>query len=297
MEVARVLAARNIVGESPAWSAAEGALYWVDIVSKQVHRLKHGLKDNHLDTWDMPEWTCGVTPTARGDLLVALEHDLKRFDTDNHILSDWLTLPEEPTDNRNNELKCDPRGRLWLGTMQNNIAPDGSGTDITASSGALYCILPDKTVTQQLTGIGISNTLAWSADEQAFYFADSLANTLWRFDIDMTSTTLSQQSTFFAPDNLGAPDGSAIDVDGYLWNSRFGAGCVVRLAPDGSIDTRIDLPAKNPTSCAFGGDDLKTLYITSARFGLAESELDDDQGALFAIQVDTPGLAVPAFAI
>lgn len=293
MEVARVLAARNTVGESPAWSAAEGALYWVDIVSKRVQRLRNG----QIDTWEMPEWTCGVTPTARGDLLVALEHDLKRFDTASYALSDWLSLPQEPADNRNNELKCDPKGRLWLGTMQNNIAPDGSGTDITESSGALYCILPDKTVVQKLTGIGISNTLAWSPDETHFYFADSMANQLWQYDIDMSSTKLSKQTTLFSPDNLGAPDGSAIDADGYLWNTRFGAGCVVRLAPDGSIDIRVDLPAKNPTSCAFGGDDLKTLYITSARFGLAESELDDDQGALFAIHADTPGLAVPAFGI
>lgn len=293
MEVARVLAARNTVGESPAWSAAEGALYWVDIVSKRVQRLRNG----QIDTWEMPEWTCGVTPTVRGDLLVALEHDLKRFDTASYALSDWLSLPQEPADNRNNELKCDPKGRLWLGTMQNNIAPDGSGTDITESSGALYCILPDKTVVQKLTGIGISNTLAWSPDETHFYFADSMANQLWQYDIDMSSTKLSKQTTLFSPDNLGAPDGSAIDADGYLWNTRFGAGCVVRLAPDGSIDIRVDLPAKNPTSCAFGGDDLKTLYITSARFGLAESELDDDQGALFAIHADTPGLAVPAFGI
>lgn len=293
MEVARVLAARNIVGESPAWSAAEGALYWVDIVSKRVHRLKN----DQLDTWNMPEWTCGVMPTARGDLLIALEHDLKRFDTNAHTLTDWLTLPDEPSDNRNNELKCDPRGRLWLGTMQNNIAPDGSGTDITASSGALYCILPDKTIIQKLAGIGISNTLAWSPDEQYFYFADSLVNKLWRFAMDMDEAILSQQNIFFSPDNLGAPDGSAIDADGYLWNTRFGASCVVRLAPDGSIDTRIDLPAKNPTSCAFGGDDLKMLFVTSARFGVADSDLDDDQGALFAINVDTPGLAVPAFDI
>lgn len=297
MDVARVLAAHNIVGESPAWSAAEGALYWVDIVSKRLYRLE----GNQLDSWDMPEWTCGVTPTARGDLLVALEHDLKRFDTHTQTLTDWLTLPDEPADNRNNELKCDPHGRLWLGTMQNNIAPDGSGTDITASSGALYCISADKTITQKLTGIGIANTLAWSPAEQHFYFADSLVNKLWRFAIAMDSSDLSQQTTFFAPDNLGAPDGSAIDADGYLWNTRFGAGCVVRLAPDGSIDTRIDLPAKNPTSCAFGGADLSTLYVTSARFGLADSqldsELDDDQGALFAVQVDTPGLAVPAFDI
>jgi len=293
MEIARVLAAHNIVGESPAWSAAEGALYWVDIVSKRVHRLK----GDQRDTWDMPEWTCGVTPTARGDLLIALERDLKRFDTDTQVFTDWLTLPEEPAGNRNNELKCDPRGRLWLGTMQNNIAADGSGTDITASSGALYCISPDKTITQKLTKIGISNTLAWSPDEQHFYFADSMANKLWRFDIDMDSADLNQQTTFFAPDNLGAPDGSAIDADGYLWNARFGASCVVRLAPDGSVDTRIDLPAKNPTSCAFGGDDMKTLYVTSARFGLADGDLDDDQGAVFAIQVDAPGLAVPAFDI
>ncbi|MEM6431715.1 MAG: SMP-30/gluconolactonase/LRE family protein [Deinococcota bacterium] len=293
MEVARVLAARNIVGESPVWSAAEGALYWVDIVGKYLHRLK----GEQLDSWQMPEWTCGVTPTARGDLLLALTHNLKRFDTDTQTLTDWLSLSDEPSENRNNELKCDPRGRLWLGTMQNNIAPDGSGTDITASSGALYCISADKTIHQKYTGVGISNTLAWSPDEQHFYFADSLANKLWRFDIDMETAVLSEQTTFFSPDDLGAPDGSAMDAEGYVWNTRFGAGCVVRLAPDGRVDTRIDLAAKNPTSCAFGGDDLKTLYITSARFGLTESELDDDQGALFALQVDTPGLAVPAFDI
>ena len=139
--------------------------------------------------------------------------------------------------------------------------------------------------------IGFANGPCFSLDGRTLYLADSLERTIWAYDYDPKSAQISNERVFFSGFSRGHPDGSATDAEGYLWNCRFAGGCVVRVAPDGRIDRVLEVPARNVTTCAFGGKDLKTLYITTAEMMTDES--DRLAGSLFALDVDVPG--APAF--
>ena len=200
--------------------------------------------------------------------------------------------------NRSNEAKCDSAGRLWLGTMQNNLEPDGSPKAMTANTGALYKVLADGTWTRMVDGVGLSNTLAWSPDGRLFYYGDTLSNVISVFDCDPATGRISGQRPLSDAPVPGACDGSAIDEEGFLWNARFGGGAVVRFAPDGRVDRVIETPVANPTSCCFGGPDLATLYVTSARFLLTEAQLRErpHEGAVLAIRAGVRGTPSCRFA-
>lgn len=283
---------KNIVGEAPFWSAKEQALYWVDIIEKTLNRLT--VEEGEIKTWYFPELVCGAVLRENGEILIALRHTLGSFNIDTEQFTPLLDVESEIPTNRNNEMKCDPEGRLWLGTMQDNVCEDGSGKEISNSAGNLYCIYPDLRIEKRREGIGISNTLAWSPDDSTFYFADSMADTIWSHDYDKKTGEISNKKVILSNTNMGVPDGSAMDNDGWLWNTRFGEGCVLRISPDGLQIERYDLPITNPTSCAFGGADLSILYITSACFTLSEEQLaeNENEGGIIALQTKVMGLPV-----
>jgi sugar lactone lactonase YvrE len=190
---------------------------------------------------------------------------------------------------RFNDAKIDPRGSLWVGTMRNNVGPEGENLDVQCTDGVLYRIDPDGSVTEWMDGIGISNTLAWSPDRSTFYFGDTIANTIYAFEFDQGSGAISNRRSFLDQYQHGLPDGSAMDSEGCLWNTRPYASCLIRIRPDGSIDRTVPLPVSKPTTCAFGGEDMRTLFITSAR---SEHRLS---GSLFALKTDVPGVTVDRF--
>jgi sugar lactone lactonase YvrE len=194
---------------------------------------------------------------------------------------------------RANESRTDSRGRLWLGTMQNNIGPNREDLPVTTSIGTLHRIDPDGRATLFLDRIGISNTLVWSPDDTTLYFGDTVENRIEAFDFDAEQGTLSNRRPFVTG-GPGGPDGSGIDEEGCLWTARWGASCLIRYRPDGTEDRRIDLPVIQPTSCVFGGSDLSTLYITSARVSLRQPGRLD--GAVLAIQPGVKGLPCHPFA-
>ena len=170
-----------------------------------------------------------------------------------------------------------------MGTMRNNVSPEGEDVEVPFTKGVLYRIDPDGGVSEWKHEIGISNTVAWSPAGDRFYFGDSIANVIWSFAYDKTTGNISHETRFleFA---RGLPDGSTVDAEGYLWNTRPYAGCVVRISPGGDLDLTIELPVPNPTTCTFGGADRKTLYITSAGTGQRLS------GSLFAVRTSVEGL-------
>jgi len=180
---------------------------------------------------------------------------------------------------------------LWVGTMQNNVAPDGSPVDIANDAGRLYRIAPDGAVTRLTEDrFGITNTLAWTPDGRLLT-ADTMANTLYSYPIE--NSRLGPRRTLLENFPRGLPDGSALDAEGALWNCRVvGGACVIRILPDGTVDRIIDLPCTWPTSCAFGGEDLRTLFITSARFTMSPEHLaaNPSEGALFAVDPGVGGL-------
>lgn len=284
----------DVCGEGPVWHAGEQALYWTDINRFLIHR--YDATDESVKSWFFEEPVTALVLTDREDTLaVALGSRLILWEPVSDArhehgfrLAGW---PEV----RCNDGRADPRGSLWIGTMRNNVGADGSGGEAGGKDGVLYRIDPDGTVSEWKRGVGISNTLAWSPAGDKFYFADSLENKVFVYDYDGKSGDIENERVFWADFKRGSPDGSNMDQGGHLWNCRFYGKCVVRLKPDGSIDKIIEMPVQNITSCTFGGVDLKTLYITTARANAPAG--DRLAGGLFAMRTEVAGLAENRFRI
>lgn len=287
-DVALVGTSRDLVGESPFWDAARQRLAWVDIVGRRVRVLD--VKTADMRTYEMPDYPTAIALAGYGEgAVLTCGNDVGRFDISTGEFRAFAT-PEIGAGRsmRLNEGKCDPSGRFWTASMDNNLNPDGSARQMRGSRGRLFRVDADGTTTPFIdASLGIPNTMAWSPDRATFYFGDTLLNTIWAFDYDDVEGTIANQR-IFAEGGPGLPDGSGIDADGFLWNARFSAGCLIRFAPDGRQDRIVELPAQNPTACTFGGPDLSTLYVTSGRFGIDEpSEAD---GALMRIETEFRGL-------
>lgn len=278
-------------GEAPLWSEDEQTVYWTDINRFLIHRLE---PSGAVRTWLFDEPVVSLAPTAQsGTLLVALGSRLTLWQPQSGELRDQgFRLPGWPAV-RLNDGHADPHGSFWAGSMRNNVGPDGSPGKAGGTDGALFRIDPDGAVSEWQHGIGIANTMAWSPDASRFYFADTLRNAIYVFDYDRATGSIDNRRPFFTDFGRGVPDGSAVDREGFLWNCRHGGGCVVRIAPDGSLDRVIEIPAQNITSCTFGGRDRTTLYITSA--GLDAPSGDRFAGSLFALETDVQGLAENRF--
>ena len=176
--------------------------------------------------------------------------------------------------------------------MQNNVAPDGAYMDIEQSTGVLYKVEPDLRIVPMEGGVGISNATCWSPDHRTMYFADTLLGAIHAYDFDLELGAISNKRVFAKPDSLGFPDGATVDAEGYVWNARWEGGSLIRFAPDGAVDAVVAIPASRVTCCAFGGDDLDTLYVTTSRLHLTEQELAEQPqaGGIFALKPGVKGL-------
>jgi sugar lactone lactonase YvrE len=281
-------------GEGAVWHAAERAVYWTDINRFLIHRFTP--VDQCVRTWFFDEPVTALVLTNRDDVLaVVLGSRLILWEPAADIRREHgFHLPDSPKV-RFNDARADPRGSLWVGSMRNNVNPDGSAGEAGGTDGVLYRVDPDGRVTIWRRDLGISNTLAWSPDQRRFYSGDSLANTIWSYDYDPDTGNVSGERPFLQDFSRGLPDGSTVDSEGYLWNCRFFGGCIVRVAPDGKIDRVVEMPVKNVTTCTFGGADRKTLYITTAS---AEAPPSDRlAGGLYAMQTDGAGQAENRFSV
>lgn len=281
-------------GEGAVWSCEENALYWTDINRFLIHRLT--LNDGCVKTWFFDEPVTTLVLTDRdGVLAVALGSKVILWQPQSDARREHgFHLPGWPAV-RLNDGRADPRGSLWLGSMRNNVNPDGSVGEDGGNDGILYRIDPNGSVSEWKRGIGISNTLAWSPDQTKFYFADTLANEIRVYEYDRNTGEIGRERPFLAGFERGSPDGSTVDSQGYLWNCRYGGGCIVRVAPNGTIDRVIEMPVSNITTCTFGGSDYKTLYITTASLGAGPGERL--AGGLFALRTEIPGQSENRFRI
>lgn len=284
--------AGNGVGESPVWD--DGVLRWVDIPAGAVFAMT---PDGAVSGIDVGDLACFVALRRRGGAVVGLHRQLAYLDFDTGSTTTFLDPEPDRRQNRFNDAGVDPAGRLWFSTMQNNITDEGGETPVTEATGALYRLDPDGSCRRMLDGVGLPNTLAWTPDGSTMYFGDTMANRIRRYELDADGE-ICDATDLHGPPPPGGCDGSALDAQGYLWNARFGAGCVVRFAPDGRVDARVDLPVTNPTSCCFGGPDLRTLYVTSARFGLSDAALAENphEGGVVALDVGVAGRPANRFA-
>ena len=262
-----LLEAKNKLGEGCLWDVEGQCLWWLDIapVSK-LHILDPATGATRH--WSFPMFlTCFALADA-GRLLVGGEHGLYLFDPATGALSDFARPEIDRPQNRGNDGAADAQGRFWFGTMQQNIAPDGSDMDITQNSGALYRVGTDGVSKLMLDGIGVSNGPCWSPDNRTFYFSDSHAQITWAFDFDLDSGELSNRRVFNDSKSHGYPDGATVDNEGFVWSARWEGACVLRLDPKGRIDRIVQMPVTRPTCVVFGGPRLDTLYVTSSAANL-----------------------------
>ncbi len=294
MKIECVVEIQNRVGESPMWSVAEQCLWWVDVRGKTLHRLR---ADGGRDDWQLPDFIGCLALCRSGRLIVAQGNALAFFNPADGALTEFARPEPERPGNRFNDGKCDRLGRFWVGTMVNNFGDDGGDIPIDRADGAFYRLDKDLTMTRVADEMWIPNTVAWSPDDRVFYLGDSIPNTIRAFDFDLQSGSISNPRLFAKNPDPGHLDGSATDAEGFLWNTHWGAGKIVRYHPDGGIDREITFPVPAPSSCIFGGADLDWLYVTTARETLSAEQLADFplSGSVFAFQPGVPGLPEPVF--
>lgn len=263
------------LGETPLWCDQTQKLWWVDIEKPKLQSFDP--ETGKHDFLAMPGTFLGSQAlTKSGDRLVAIDSDLYYLNLKTGVKIPFVQV-ESGMDNRLNDGRVDSKGRLWIGTMDNQY---------TRPNGGLYRVDPDGMVTKMLEGINVSNGIAFSPNNDKFYFTDTRRFKTWVFDFDVDDGVLSNQRLFADYSETGdRPDGACVDVDGCLWNAIFAGSRIVRYRPDGRIDRTINLPVSNPTCLCFGGRDLKTMYISTASKFLSDDQLKSEPlaGALLTI--------------
>jgi sugar lactone lactonase YvrE len=286
----------SLLGESPVWHPDEQALWWCDIPGKALHRW-HAASGAHKQ-WQFPSEPACCAPLAGGDWLLAMRDGLWRFNPANDESTGQRTQlvkpPYDPADERFNDGKADAQGRLWVATIYEPRDPPKA---------ALYRFARGE-LTRVAGDITVGNGLAFSPDGRTLYFSDTKAHTVYAFDFDLGAGAITRRRVFasFAPkvpgQDLasygGRPDGAAVDAHGNYWAAMFEGQRLVQLAPDGRLLRELPLPVRCPTMPCFGGADMRTLYITTARENRPADELAAQPlaGCVLSLRVDVPGLPV-----
>jgi sugar lactone lactonase YvrE len=280
----------SVLGESPLWHPAEQVLYWCDIPGHALNRFDP--KTGAHTHWPFETDVACCAPLMDGGLLLALRTGLVRFDPRTGEHDTLLARPPyDPAVERFNDGKADPQGRMWVGTIHEPREPKA----------ALYR-WADGELARMADGITVSNGLGWSPDARTMYWSDTKAHATYALDFEASDGSIANRRVFAQfpvkqPDQdlatyCGRPDGAAVDAEGHYWAAMFEGKRIVRIAPDGRIVQEIALPVRCPTMLCFGGADLKTLYITTARENRPADELAREPlaGCVLQMRVDVPGL-------
>lgn len=270
------------LGEGPFWSAADDAVWFVDIFGKQIHRFQPGR--TVTQSWSAPAKASFVLPETGGTLLVGLPGAVARFWPDTGAFEALTRLERDHPRNRLNDACIDPHGRLWFGTMDE---------DAQKKSGAIYRWGEDKPQpVQEDCGYCISNGPAFSPDGRTFYATDTLDRVIYRFAVSDDGRLRGKAPLLQFQSRDGYPDGTTVDAEGCLWVAFYGGWCIRRFSPDGALIREVKLPCANVTKLAFGGAGLRTAFVTTARDGLNAQELLEQPlaGGLFAFEAGVSGL-------
>ncbi|WP_084399792.1 SMP-30/gluconolactonase/LRE family protein [Henriciella aquimarina] len=271
-----------LLGQSPVWSPSEGLLWWVDPKRAKLHR--YNPKTGNARRYDLP-LKASVIALARGELLMAGDLEIGFFDPATEEYTQLVFLEGEPSENKINAGGIAPDASFWLATM------DGDEADARS---AWYRLAPDRALERlSLPTVIIPSSACFSPDGGTFYTCDVTEQEIHSFDHDGKHGLSNRRVFATTSAGAGYPDGSAVDSEGCLWNAEWDGGRIVRYRPDGAVDRVVKLPTVRPTGCCFGGKDLKTLYITTARTGLTAFQMDAQPfaGSLFAMETEVPGLA------
>ena len=285
-----ILEAKAELGEGPVWVAEENALYWTDIYGCLLNRLD--VKTGVNRAWPVKDRLGSFALCEGGGFIAALHSGFAYLDVEAGTLS-WVARPlAADASVYLNDGRCDRSGRFyWAGTVDRSKVNKGGSLYRLSAQGTCSCVAADVVIS--------SNGIAFSPDNTVLYYADSRGLVIWRFDHDPATGNISNRTLFATiPEGEGFADGAAVDAEGCYWSARVFGGRILRYRPDGAIDRDIHLPFQNPTMVAFGGPDLRTLYITTSRRNLDEEQLVlQKAGSVFAMRVDVPGLPEPRFQI
>jgi sugar lactone lactonase YvrE len=236
----------------------------------------------------LPEVVGSIAFRKKGGLIAATKSGIHFLDPASGTLEARANPEAQMPENRFNDGRCDRQGRFWAGTMC-DVRRDPTGS--------LYRFDADMTCTKLRNTIIIPNSLAFSPDGRTMYFGDTNRHTIWAYDYEPASGAATRERVF-AETASGRPDGSCVDAQGCLWNAEYGAGRLVRYTPAGKVDRVIEVPVANPTCCCFGGEDLGTLYVTTATQRLTPEDLAKQPlaGSLLALRPGVQGLPEGRFA-
>ncbi len=291
------VSARAELGESPFWHPGEQCLYYCDIVAHRLYRFCP--VKSQLSHWQFNTELASCAPFADGTLLLAMRDGLWRFCPQTQHRTLLSPPPYNPQSQRFNDGKCDPQGRFWVGTLDDQRQPQAG----------LYCATaidllqegPSLQLALKVENATVSNGLAWSPSQRALYWSDTTAHTIYSFEFDAERGSLINKHVFAqfgqkqnSTPYGGRPDGAAMDEAGNYWVAMFEGQRLLCLSPQGQTLQDIAVPVRCPTMPCFGGSDLKTLYLTTARHGRPESELAAQSmaGCVFAMEVEVAGLPV-----
>lgn len=280
-----------LLGECPLWSPDEEVLYWEDIDGRLVHRYDPA---TGVDlTRELPGRPGSMVLTSEpGRLLIAAETELVWFDWESGTATPWVMLEPPGTGNRMNDGRTDPAGRFWVGSMYERAVEE-------RYTGSLYRIEGDGSFAVTRRSVGVPNALAFDAERNRMYWADSLTRTVLCYDYDLETGEARNERVFVEFGDLpGRPDGACLDVEGCYWVAAVHGSAVLRFTPDGKLDRRIDVPVTKPSMTAFGGSDMSTLFVTSIGGGGSHPLRADEPraGDLFAIDPGATGVADAPFA-
>lgn len=271
------------LGEGPIWNHLTNQLLWVDIEGKQLHLLNPSSRENR--TISLPTQVGTVVPADDTQVVVALVDGAFLLNTETEELTRIASLDSANLGTRLNDGKCDPAGRLWVGSMH---------WDATEPIGGLFMLEGNGKSEQKLQGITVSNGIVWSSDQKTMYYIDTPTGKVQAFDYDVTTGTISNGRTAVQiPQEIGLPDGMAIDAEDKLWIGLWNGNSIVRYDPEtGKLMQQIPVPAHNVTACAFGGKNLDSLFITTAYVDMSEEEREKypDAGSVFVLVPGVKGV-------
>ena len=288
VDVVPVLNENMSLTEGPVWSREEQALYFVDIYAGNVWRFDPASGESR--SWGMGEPVGCVALREKGGIVAATRSGFCFLDTQTGAIEKLFDPEEDKPGNRFNDGRCDRAGRFWAGTMVESRA---------SNDASLYRFNPDRTCRRMVDGLIVSNGLAWSPDNRIMYHSDSRQATVWAYDYDIDTGSISDKRVFATMmSGEGRPDGAAVDEEGCYWSARWDGWQVVRHNHAGHEIQAIRTPIANPTMIAFGGPNLDVMYITSGGQGLSVEDRAKQPGAggVFVCEPGVRGLPEPKFA-
>ncbi len=281
-----IKSSKCILGEAPLYNESENAFYWSDIKDFKIY--KYDLTSQKVESFQFDKTISSFAFNETNQIIATTNDGFEYLDLKTKVVQSLLDPEKYLPQNRFNDGKCDSYGRYFAGTMDNNEE------EIT---GSLYCFY-GNTVEKKESDLFVSNGLGWNKNSSKFYLTDSPKRVIYVYDYDLKTAKMSNKKVFAKIDEKdGYPDGLCIDEQDYIWSAHWHGWKITRYAPDGSIDRIIDMPIPKVTSCAFGGKDFKTLFITTASIDLSKEELEKAplSGYTFMLDADIKGMSANLF--